>query len=266
MSAADTSLSHKGRAVIISGGLRGIGRVLTEAFIGAGARVYAFHRGHSDQARAAEQEIRSLHPPEQLRMSRADVVNPEDRARVLRDTADAFGRIDIIINNAGVCYRDNLTPERVAEQRAINADAPLLLAREAAPYLRQNAHASDEAPTRGSIVGISSYVTEWEELSSEYLRHYAESKRRMERGMIALARELRPDNINANVIAVGVVYAGMGMATIGRKEEALRKGELPVAKFASADAVAFEALCLTHPRAHYKTGRIEVLDGGWNLF
>ena len=52
---------------------------------------------------------------------------------------------------------------------------------------------------------------------------------------------------------------------IERKEESLANGELPVTKFASVDAVVFEALCLAHPRAHYKTGRVEVLDGGWNL-
>ena len=83
--------------------------------------------------------------------------------------------------------------------------------------------------------------------------------------MKRLALELRPADINVNVIAVGVVYAGMGMATIERKEESLANGELPVTKFASVDAVVFEALCLAHPRAHYKTGRVEVLDGGWNL-
>ena len=265
-SADGGGLSHAGRAAAVSGGLRGIGRALTEAFLGAGACVTAFHRGGSDEARAAEREMRRLYPPDRLRIAQADIVDPDARARVLEETADAFGRIDILINNAGVCYRDDLTAERTAEQRTINAEAPLQFAREAAEYLRRNPHASEEAPTRGSIVGVSSYVTEWTHLRAEYIRLYGHSKRRLERGLTALARELRPDDINVNVIAVGVVYAGMGMATIGRKEEALRRGELPVSKFASADAVAFEALCLTHPRAHYKTGRVEVLDGGWNLF
>jgi hypothetical protein len=57
----------------------------------------------------------------------------------------------------------------------------------------------------------------------------------------------------------------MGMATIEGKEESLAQGELPVTKFSDVDAVVFEALCMAHPRAHYKTGRVAVLDGGWNL-
>ncbi len=266
---SDCELSHEGRVIVVSGGVRGIGRALSQGFLGLGARVVAFHLGTEPSSQAAAEtflaENASAVSDGRLTVLRADVTAPGDRARVLQTALEAFGRLDVVINNAGVCYRTDLTPERLQEQEVINAAAPLAFAREAAQILRQNEHFSDKQPTRGAVLSMSSYVTEWEAHPSDYLRHYALSKRRLEDGMRALALALRPDDINVNVIAVGVVYAGMGLATIGRKEESLRAGELPVTKFADVDSVVFEALCMTHPRAHYKTGRVAVLDGGWNL-
>ncbi|GIX07278.1 MAG: oxidoreductase [Candidatus Poribacteria bacterium] len=265
----EPEIRHSGRVVLISGGVRGIGRALTDGFLGAGARVVVFHRGVSEESQQAEALLRRDHAQameeKRLLLLRADLTDPGDRRRVLERTEEAFGRLDVLINNAGVCYRTDLTPERIAEQERINADAPLAFSEEAATLLRRNESFSPLWPTRGAILGISSYVTEWKEYPSEYLRYYAASKRKLEQGLQELARRLRRDDINVNVIAVGVVYAGMGLATIGRKEEQLRAGQLPVTKFAHVDAVVFEALVLSHPRAHYKTGRIEVLDGGWNL-
>ncbi|MBM3214171.1 SDR family oxidoreductase [Candidatus Poribacteria bacterium] len=263
------SLSHQGRAVIVSGGTRGIGRAIADGFLEAGARVLAFHRGASPASIEAEASIRKDQTEAvrdgRLVLLRADIKSRRDRRRVLDEVLSRFGRLDVLINSAGVCYRDDLTPARVRDQRTINAVAPTDFAREAAAAIRQNAHASPQTPTRGAIISLSSYVTEWKSFSAEYLKRYAESKRSMERRMRALALELRSDDINVHVVAVGVVYAGMGLATIGRKEEALREGKLPVTKFADVDAVVFETLTLAHPRAHYKTGRIAVLDGGWNL-
>jgi NAD(P)-dependent dehydrogenase (short-subunit alcohol dehydrogenase family) len=265
----ETTVSHAGRTVLVSGGVRGIGRALAEGFLRAGANVAVFHRGESNESKAAEHDLREDFR-EAVRVGRllvlkGDVTAKRDRARITSETLSAFGRLDVLVNSAGVCYREDLTPQRIRQQRRINATAPVQFSREVAQILRKNAHYGMETPTRGAIIALSSYVTEWRSFGAEYLRRYAESKRLLERGMKRLACELRPDDVNVNVIAVGVVYAGMGLATIGRKEDALRAGELPVTKFASVDAVVFEALCLTHPRSHYKTGRIEVLDGGWNL-
>jgi len=258
--------SHADRVVIISGGVRGIGRALAAGFLEAGARVVAFHRGIARPSREADDDLRASYAEgSRLTILRADVTSAEDRARVLSASIDRFGRVDVLINNAGVCYREDLTEDRLHEQSLINATAPIAFAREAAKHMRRNEHVSAATPTRGAILAISSYVTEWTSYSSDYLRHYAESKRDLERGMRDLALELRPNDINVNVIAVGVIYAGMGLATIGRKEEALQAGQLPVTKFADVDSVVFEALCLAHPRSHYKTGRTAVLDGGWNL-
>lgn len=267
--AASTDLSHRDRVVVISGGVRGIGHALTDGFLASGARVIAFHRGASDESLTAESAMKKRQAAAisggRLIIARADVTRSQDRTRVLATAQEAWGRLDVVINNAGVCYRDDLSVERIARQQEINASAPIAFAREAAERMRKNTHADARHPSRGALLGISSYVTEWHEYPSDYLHHYAYSKRALEDGMKRLALELRPADINVNVIAVGVVYAGMGMATIERKEESLANGELPVTKFAGVDAVVFEALCLAHPRAHYKTGRVEVLDGGWNL-
>lgn len=262
-------LSHAGRVIVISGGVRGIGRALAEGFLRAEAKVVVFHQGVSNESREAErflwEEQAEALREKRLLVLRGDVTRKRDRSRILAETLRVFGRLDVLVHSAGVCYRENLTPSRIREQRRINATAPLEFSREAASILRKNSHWTAETPTRGAIVALSSYVTEWRSFPAEYLCYYAASKRLLERGMKRLAYELRPDDINVNVIAVGVVYAGMGLATIARKEEALRRGELPVTKFANVDAVVFEALCLTHPRSHYKTGQVEVLDGGWNL-
>ena len=269
MDTLETRISHAGRTVLISGGVRGIGRALAEGFLRAGANAVVFHRGESNESKEAERALRGDFDDAIregcLLVLRGDVTSKRDRTRITDQTLRAFGRLDVLVNSAGVCYRDDLTPQRIRQQRRINATAPIQFSREVAQILRKNAHIAVETPTRGAIIALSSYVTEWRSFNAEYLRRYAESKRLLERDMKRLAYEFRPDDINVNVIAVGVVYAGMGLATIGRKEDALRAGELPVSKFSSVDAVVFEALCLAHPRCHYKTGRVEVLDGGWNL-
>ena len=127
--APSTDLSHRDRVVVISGGVRGIGRALTDGFLAAGARVVAFHRGESDESKAATEALRTQQADAlakgRLAILRADITRSADRTRVLATAQDAWGRLDVVINNAGVCFRDDLTVDRIGLQQEINASAPV---------------------------------------------------------------------------------------------------------------------------------------------
>ena len=139
-------MSLTGKNVLITGGAQGIGRGLAERFLAEGARVMI---ADIDDAAGRETE-QELQAAGEVRFFRADVASEEEVGRLVAQTLNTFGGLDVLINNAGIMIRRPLTELSLAEWNrvlAVNLSGAFLCARACAPALRQ---------ARGALLNISS--------------------------------------------------------------------------------------------------------------
>lgn len=205
------------KVAIVTGGSRGIGRQISVALAEEGAIVMLAARSAATLAEAAAQIRRAGGRAEPVVTELTDEQSIRNLVHVAKDK---FGRLDILINNAGVTHSASLEETRTEDLDrcwAVNARAPFLLCREALPLLRQ---AED-----GFIVNISSVVgVKGYPLQSAYTA----SKHALRGMTISLAEELRGTNIRVHVICPGGVNTDM-VASVRpdiRKEDLIGPDEI----------------------------------------
>ncbi|MEN6577547.1 MAG: SDR family oxidoreductase [Phycisphaerales bacterium] len=187
-----------GKVAIVTGGSRGIGRAVSLALAGEGAAVVLAARSADALSEAAELVRRAGGRAETVR---TELAEEESIRNLVRVTQERFGRLDILINNAGITHSARFDETRTADLDrcwTINARAPFILCRDALPLLRR-------APA-GFIVNISSVVgVKGYPLQSAYTA----SKHALRGMTMSLAEELRGTNIRVHVVCPGAVDTGM---------------------------------------------------------
>ena len=200
-----------GRVAIVTGGSRGIGRAISVALGAEGATVVLAARSREDLAKAADLVRRAGGTAEIVvtELAREDSIR-----NLVQTTQDKFGRLEILINNAGITHSatfDETRTEDLDRCWSINARAPFLLCREALPLLRQ----ADAAciVNISSVVGVKGYPLQ---------SAYTASKHALRGMTISLAEELRNTNIRVHVVCPGGVDTGM----VGNVRPDIRKEDL----------------------------------------
>lgn len=200
-----------GNVAIVTGGSRGIGRAISVALGAEGASVVLAARSAESLAEAAELVRRAGGRAE---MVVTELAREESIRNLVRLTQERFGRLDILINNAGITHSAKLEETRTEDFErcwSINARAPFILCREALPLLRR-------APA-GFIVNISSVVgVKGYPLQSAYTA----SKHALRGMTISLAEELRGTSIRVHVICPG----GVDTSMVGSVRPDIRKEDL----------------------------------------
>ncbi|UGY91991.1 SDR family NAD(P)-dependent oxidoreductase [Streptomyces gobiensis] len=246
-----------GRVVIISGAARGQGEQEARLFAAEGANVL-LGDVLDEQGAAVAREI----GPDVARYIRLDVGREEDWAAAVQAASDAFGKVDGLVNNAGIVRFNALasTPLEEFEQVVrVNQTGCFLGMRAAAPELA--------AAGGGTIVNVSSYAA----LSGmAYLTSYAATKAAIV-GMTRVASmELAGKGIRVNAICPGAIDTPMTHpeegADTGADAGALAEFYaqlIPMGRIGRADEVARLALFLSSEDSSYITGQPFVIDGGW---
>lgn len=188
------------RFAVITGASRGFGQTLARAFARAGAHLLLSART-LEHLRETQGAIRREFPSCNVELFAGDVSVPED-VRALAQAAAAFGRVDILVCNAGV-YGPKGRVESVdwkswAETVAVNLYGPVLCAREFAPLLRRS--------DRGKVVLLSGGGAT---KGMPFLSAYAASKAGVVRFGETLAEEWKADGIDVNMVAPGPMNTGM---------------------------------------------------------
>jgi len=230
------------RSVLVTGGNRGIGRSIAQAFAANGDKVTVTHRG-SDV-------------PSGLHGVRCDVTDPAQVESLYDDVEAHQGPVEVLVANAGIT-RDTLLL-RMGEQDwddviATNLTASFRLAKRAAKgMLRMR---------RGRIVFVSSVVG----LSgSAGQANYAASKAGLVGLARSIARELGSRSITANVVAPGFVETDM-TAALPEERRAELLGQIPLGRYAAPEEVAGVVLWLAGDAAAYITGAVVPVDGGLGM-
>ncbi len=239
-----------GRVALITGGTRGIGRALAEGFGRAGARVVVASRKH-EACEETESALRSAG------IDAAGIAchmgSLEDVRALVAATAERFGAIDVVVNNAANALTEPIgafTEAGVTKSWDVNVKGPIFLVQESLPHLRDSDHAS-----------VINFVSAGAWLFSQTVAHYAAAKAAMVAYTKALAAGLAPDGIRVNAIAPGSVDTDMVRQT-GPVATANMAGACLMRRVASAHEMVGPALFLASDASSYVTGTVLHADGG----
>lgn len=248
-------MSMKDLVVIVTGGGGGIGLAAAREFANQQANVLITGR------RTAKLEEISRAEP-RIAPFTADAGNPEDAKRTIDRAIDLWGRIDVLVNNAGAgapLALADATVDRVNAIYAVNAIGPTLLAAAAVPHL---------VKSRGSIINISS------SLGSKAVAGFADygaSKAALEHLTRCWALELAPKNVRVNAVSSGPVETDFLQERMGfssAEAEAVKAQErsiIPLGRRGVPEDVARWIVTLASKDADWVTGQVFNIDGGFTL-
>lgn len=192
----------RGRTVIITGASAGVGAATARKFADAGANLLLVARGAMN-LEAIVEDLRSRTRVECLAM---DVADAEACDRLFRKAIADFGRIDVLINNAGCHVRGpvtSVTPEDIARMVDVNLKAPLMLTRMALPHLKSNGG--------GAVINVGSLAGR---LPVPGSATYSASKCGLRAFTYAIAEEMRDTGIKFAVVSPGPIDTGFIMDDI----------------------------------------------------
>lgn len=242
------------KVAIVTGAATGIGQAIAVRFAEEGAAVVVDYVGNSNVANTTTDKIKSLGG--RTISVRADVSNSEQVATLIGESVKTFGRLDIVVNNAGIETKHDFVNFPLDEIRKIidvNLIGPLLVAQVAARQMIKQGQG-------GRIINISSVH---EDLPMPTNAPYCVTKGGLRMLTRTIAVELAKHKITVNNIGPGAIYTPMDADIEAQPEiEKLLMAEIPLSRWGQPDEVAGLALYLASDEASYVTGSTYFIDGG----
>ncbi|NUN70979.1 MAG: glucose 1-dehydrogenase [Bacteroidetes bacterium] len=242
-----------GQVVIITGGSRGIGAAAALLFAKAGADVVITYTRNAKAAAAVVSSVKKT--GRNALAVKADVSKPANAAKVVSLTIKRFGRIDVLVNNAGIWTYGAIGAMKASvwkETMEVNLDGMFYLTNAVVPYMKKQ--------RSGKIINISSTAGQRGEAEHS---HYAASKGGMISFTKAIATELGPFNINVNSVAPGWVDTDLNdsvFSDVAYKEQERKK--IPIQRIPTPEDIAGPIVFLASDLARHITGEIMNVNGG----
>lgn len=241
-----------GRTALVTGGSRGLGRAIAEALAGAGADVaIACRAGEAPEAAAA---IRAL--GRRCILLAADLGDPAAAAPLVERAAGELGRLDVLINNAGIIRRAPALDTTAEDWQAVldlNLSSVWACAQAAGRLMASQG--GGKIITTASLLSFQGGVR---------VPAYAAAKHAVVGLTRALANEWAPLAINVNAVAPGYFATDNTEALRADPERARQIGErIPAGRWGRPDDLAGAAIFLASPASDYVHGHTLVVDGGW---
>lgn len=239
--------SLQGRVALVTGGASGIGKCITEFFIRNGARVAVIDLLESD----ADGDKTSL-----LNI-KADVTSSKEAERAINQTVEHFGKIDIVVNSAGIVIlqpAEQLTEEAWDKTLAVNLKGVFLISQQAGRRFIAQGHGKIiNLASQAGIVAIENHLA------------YCASKSAIIGLTQVLALEWGKHNIQVNAISPTVVMTELGKKAWSGDIAEHMKNKIPLRRFAEPEDIAAAALYLASDASSMVTGANLVIDGGYTI-
>lgn len=243
-----------GKAAIITGGSKGLGYAMAAALASAGAKVMLVNRNAEQGINAAEEISRDFQV-EAISYA-ADISEQDQTEAMARHAMKAFGRIDILINSAGINIRgpiDEVSPAEFKQVMDINVNGTWLCCRAVTPYMK--------AQMRGSIINLASTLGL---VGLANRTPYTSSKGAVVQMTRALGVELAPFKINVNAICPGPFLTEMNLPIADTEEvKNFIVGATALARWGELKEIQGAAIFLASDAASYMVGSMLTVDGGW---
>ena len=244
-------MNLSGKAALVTGGSRGIGRAIAISLASSGAKVVVNYNSNSS---AADEVVSAIvEAGGQALAVQADVISSTDVERLVKTTHDTFGSVDILINNAGITRDKLILRMSESDWDAVldtNLKGAFLCCKSVAPIMVKQ--------RSGAIVNVGSVIGR---VGAAGQVNYSASKS----GLVGLtkstAKELGSRNIHVNAVAPGFIETEMTDVLKPEMKESVLK-QIPLARLGAAEDVANVVAFLCSADAAYIQGEVISIDGG----
>ncbi len=244
-------MRFKGKVVVVTGAAQGIGRAIALGFGREGANVVVADL-QRDRAQTVAGELQAAGA--KAHAVEVNVVSEGSVKRLAEETFDCFGRIDVLVNDAGIYLRSpvvNMTEEDWDRTLDINLGGNFLCSRAFIPAMR--------AQESGRIISIASSIAH---NGAKEFSHYAASKAAIVGFVKALAREVGPDGITVNAICPGSSNTDMPRRHRSEEEVMARLRATPLGHVLEPEDIVGPILFLASDAAAYVTGQTYNINCG----
>ena len=235
------------RRILISGGSRGIGRAIVEAFAAQGDRVAFIYRTREEEAAKVAESTGAI-------AIQADVSDPDEVRRALAEAETALGgSVDVLVNNAAVSWIGQMQDMTDTEWRRVldtNLSGAFYLSREVVSGMVKNHY--------GRMINIGSM---WGKVGASCEVAYSATKAGLRGMTMAMAKEFGPSGITVNCVEPGFIATEMNAAIDAASRQALCD-ETPLGRMGTPEEVAAAVVFLASDAAGFITGQVVGVDGG----
>lgn len=240
------------KVIIVTGASKGIGKEISKELAKKGNTIIANYNKSEKEIKELQQELEKQNI--KIDIYKADVSKREEAANLVKYTIQKYGKIDVLINNAGISQIKEftqITDEDWNNMINTNLNSVFYMSQESCHNMIHN--------KKGCIINISSI---WGITGASCEVHYSVSKAGVDALTKALAKELGPSNIRVNSIAPGIINTQMN-AHLSEEEKQNIEEEIPLEKIGKA--IDIERCVEWLIKDEYTTGQVISINGGWNI-